>query len=197
MSVQMDQLKKAIVFAMLPAMVIAALPTSLGAQAPAGPAAAPQVVAPAGPAYPKVTLTAGRSTVLATEFDVSRIAVTNPTIADAVVVRPREILIDGKSPGTISLIVWGTEARTQFDIVVEQAISTLEQQLHLLFPGEAIQVSVSTDAIILSGTVSSTEVMLRAAEIARAAASKLSVINMLTVPGAAESQQVMLQVRFA
>ena len=168
-----------------------ALPLAEGAQAPqAGQALGTTTV-------PKVPLTTGRSTIIETGFDVTRIAVTNPTIADAVVVRPREILIDGKNPGTISLIVWGADTRTQFDIVVEQPISSLEQQLHLLFPGEAIQVSVSTDAIILSGTVSSTEVMLRAAEIARAAASKLSVINMLTVPGAAESQQVMLQVRFA
>ena len=52
-------------------------------------------------------LTAGRSTVLATAFDITRIAVTNPAIADAVVVQPREVLIDGKSAGTVSLIVWG------------------------------------------------------------------------------------------
>jgi pilus assembly protein CpaC len=39
--------------------------------------------------------------------------------------------------------------------------------------------------------------MLRAAEVARATAPKANVINMLQVPGAAESQQVMLQVRFA
>src|SRR5687767_10310731 len=197
MSVQMDQLKKAIVFAMLPAMVIAALPTSLGAQAPAGPAAAAQVVTPAGPAYPKVTLTAGRSTVLTTEFDVSRIAITNPTIADAVVVRPREILIDGKAPGTISLIVWGGERREQYDLVIEQPIAALEQQLRQLFPGEPITVTVNADAIVLSGRASSTAVMLRVAEVARASAPKANVLNMLQVPGASDSQQVMLQVRFA
>jgi pilus assembly protein CpaC len=45
--------------------------------------------------------------------------------------------------------------------------------------------------------VSSTNVMLRAAEIARASSSKSQVINMLQVPGGNESQQVMLQVRFA
>jgi pilus assembly protein CpaC len=39
--------------------------------------------------------------------------------------------------------------------------------------------------------------MLRAAEIARAAAPKGNVINMLQVPGAIDAQQVMLQVRFA
>ena len=63
---------------------------------------------PAPPAsYERVLLTAGRSTVLATDFDITRIAITNPAIADAVVVQPREILIDGKAPGTVSLIVWG------------------------------------------------------------------------------------------
>ena len=166
-----------------------ALPLAEGAQAPqAGQASA---------AVPKIPLTTGRSTIVETTFDVMRFSVTDPKVADAVVVRPREILIDGKSAGTISLIVWGADARAQYDIVVEQPISALEQHLHLLFPGEAIQVSVSADAVILSGTVSSTEVMLRAAEVARAAATKASVINMLTVPGAAESQQVMLQVRFA
>src|SRR5262249_18125893 len=83
------------------------------------------------------------------------------------------------------------------DVVVEQPIPALEQQLHQLFPGENIQVAVNADALMLSGRVSSTSVMLRAAEVARAAAPKSNVINMLQVPGAAESQQVMLQVRFA
>src|SRR6478672_2154950 len=33
--------------------------------------------------YQKVLLTAGRSTVLPTDFDITRIAITNPAIADA------------------------------------------------------------------------------------------------------------------
>jgi Flp pilus assembly secretin CpaC len=39
-----------------------------------------------GELVPKVQLTAGRSTVVSTEFNVTRIAVTNPEVADAVVV---------------------------------------------------------------------------------------------------------------
>ena len=39
--------------------------------------------------------------------------------------------------------------------------------------------------------------MLRAAEIAASSSAKSKVINMLQVPGGSESQQVMLQVRFA
>ena len=146
---------------------------------------APVARAQQPPATPSAvsSLTAGRSTVLTTDFDVTRIAVTNPAIADATVVRPREILIDGKAPGTISLIVWGGDQRVQYDVVVEQPISALEQQIHQLFPGERRQVAVNADAIVLSGRVSSTEVMLRVAEVARAAAPKANVINMLQVPG--------------
>jgi len=147
--------------------------------------------------FPRVTLTAGRSMVLTTEFDITRIAVTNPAIADAVVVQPREVLIDGKAPGVISLIMWGGDRRAQYDLVVEQPIAALEQQLHQLFPGEPVSVAINADAIVLSGKVSSTAVMLRVAEVAKASAAKASVINMLQVPGAQDAQQVMLQVRFA
>ena len=90
---------------------------------------------------PQVSVTAGRSTIVSTEFDVTRIAVTNPEIADATVVRPREILIDGKAPGTISLILWGDTTRVQYDIVVEQPVSALEQQIHRLFPDEKVVVT--------------------------------------------------------
>jgi pilus assembly protein CpaC len=130
--------------------------------------------------------------------DVTRIAITNPAIADAVVVAPREILIDGKAPGTVSLIVWGAGGgRLQYDVVVEQPVTTLEQHLRTLFPGEDIAVSTSEGATILAGRVSTTKVMLRAGEIALASTPKLQVINLLQVPGGSDSQQVMLQVRFA
>ena len=147
--------------------------------------------------FERVPLTVGRSTVLTTDFNVVRIAVTNPAVADAVVVAPREVLVDGKGPGTVSLILWGDSLRKQYDVVVEPAISVLQQHFAQLFPGEDIRVSVSDEAIILSGEVSSNTVSLRAAEIAAASGAKLRVINMLELPGGAESQQVMLQVRFA
>ena len=145
----------------------------------------------------RVVLTAGRSTVLRTDFEIVRIAVTNPAVADAVVVQNREILVDGKSPGTVSLIVWSSSERKHYDLVVEPAITTLQQQLRALFPGEDITVSATDEAIILSGSVSNNNVSLRAAEIAQATSAKVKVINMLQLPNGQESQQVMLQVRFA
>jgi pilus assembly protein CpaC len=147
--------------------------------------------------FPQVTVTTGRSTVVTTTFDVTRIAITNPAIADATVVKPREILVDGKAPGTITLMIWGGDQRIQYDVVVEQPISPLEQQLHQLFPGEEITVTMNADGVVLSGRASSTHVMLRIAEVVRAAQPKANVINMLQVPGGTDAQQVMLQVRVA
>lgn len=160
-------------------------------------AQAPQARQPNQPEERRVYVTTGRSTVITTPFDVTRLAITNPEIADGVVVRPREVLVDGKAPGTISLIVWGGDERLQYDIVVEQPISSLEQQFQQLFPGEEITVTNNADALVLSGRVSSTQVMLRVAEVAQAAMPKGNIINMLQVPGGSDAQQVMLQVRVA
>lgn len=182
--------------AVVAATLLVGLSTAAKAQEPTQQPAATTPSAQAA-VFPKVQLTAGRSTVLPTDFNVTRIAVTNPEIADAVVVQPREILIDGKAPGTISLIVWGADERRQYDVVVEQPVTALEQQLRALFPGEDVTVSTSEGATILSGRVSSTNVMLRMGEIATASIPKAQLVNLLQVPGGSESQQVMLQVRFA
>ena len=69
--------------------------------------------------FPRINLTAGRSTVLSTDFDIQRIAVTDPAIADATPVQTREVLIDGKAAGTVSLIIWGANARRQYLGVVD------------------------------------------------------------------------------
>jgi pilus assembly protein CpaC len=142
-------------------------------------------------------LTAGRSMVLTTAYDITRIAITDPKIADAVVVQPREVLIDGRSAGTVSLIVWGAGRREQYDVVVDPGVTTLQQTLQQVFPGEDIRVAINDDAVILSGQVSTNAVMLKAAEIVSATKANARVVNMLQLPGGMASQQVMLQVRFA
>jgi pilus assembly protein CpaC len=168
-----------------------------GAQVPGIASTAPGQAAAAPAAFERIPLTANRSRVLSVDYDISRIAITNPTVADAVVVTPREVLIDGKGSGTTSLIVWGSDRRTQYDVVVDPGVAVLEQSYQHLFPGEDIRVAVSEQAVILSGEVSTQTIVLRAGEIATGAYPTSRVINLLTLPGGTPSQQVMLQVRFA
>ena len=79
---------------------------------PAGPAAPQPAAAQSQPAMPRLIVTAGRSTVLTTDFNVTPDRADQSAVADATVVAPREILIDGKAAGTISLIVWGESRRS-------------------------------------------------------------------------------------
>ena len=158
----------------------------------------PPPPAAAAPGFPQIHIATGGSTVLTTEFDIRRIAVTNAAVANATVVEPQEILLDGKSAGTVSLIIWALDGRrVQYDVIVNPPPSPLQQQIRALFPNEDIQVAMSEDAVVLAGRPSSNDVALRIAEIVTKSAAKAQIINLMQVPGPAESQQVMLQVRVA
>ena len=146
----------------------------------------------------QIRLAPGESTVLTTAFDVERFNIPNPDIADALAVRARELLIDGKQPGRVSLIIWGPgDERVHYDVVVERGVSLLQQQLSAIFPGEDITVRQTDTSIVLTGQASSHDVVLRAGDIAQASSPQAKLINMLQLPGGQKSQQVILQVRIA
>ena len=176
-------------------------PAGGGAQQVALPEPGMQVQLPVADtprATAQIRLAPGESTVLTTAFDIERFAIPNPDIADALVVRSREVLIDGKSPGRVSLIIWGrADERSHYDVVVERGVSLLQQQLSAIFPGEDITVRQTDSSIILTGQASNHEVVLKAGDIAAASNPTAKLINMLQLPGGQKSQQVILQVRIA
>ena len=92
-------------------LLLALLVTGADGAAQVAPPAPASQPASAPAAIEKVSVTAGRSVVVPMSVNVTRIAVTNAEIADAVVVDPREILVDGKKPGTVSMIVWSATGR--------------------------------------------------------------------------------------
>jgi Flp pilus assembly secretin CpaC len=63
--------------------------------------------------YPSITVTVNKSVVLRVPKRASRVSVTQPQIAEAVVVAPDQILINGKAVGTTSLVVWFEENKTR------------------------------------------------------------------------------------
>jgi pilus assembly protein CpaC len=161
------------------------------------PPAAPQVPPVVEPEAAKLALTVGRSRVLLMDFDITRVSITNPAVADVTVVDTRELLIDGKGPGTVSLIVWGATNRLQYDVVVDPGVSGLQRQLQTIFPGEQITAHETPETVILTGRASNNTVMLRVGELATAMVPKAKIINLIQLPGGNGSQQVMLQVRVA
>ena len=159
------------------------------------PAAAPQSSRPATPlAARSMTLTVGRGELLQFPDEASRVSVSDPVTADAVVVSAHDVVLNGKAPGRTTIMVWHGDNISPYDITVEPDLSEINKQLRATFPSEQIDVSSSKDAILLTGVVTDAEVSKQAAAIAALHAK--SVVNLLQ-SAPAENRQVMLQVKFA
>jgi pilus assembly protein CpaC len=141
-----------------------------------------------------VALTVGRGQLLQFPEDASRVSVSDPLIADAVVVSPHEVVINGKSAGNTTIMIWHGDFVSPYEVAVAADLSEIQRHLRSAFPNEPIEVSSSKDAIILNGVVTDAEVAKQAAAIAAVHAK--SVVNLLQVP-LTDSRQVMLQVKFA
>src|SRR6202044_3898736 len=119
----------------------------------------------------------------------------DPGVADAIVVTPTQILVHGRSPGEVSLLIWDELERSRsFDLRVDVDVSACADEEHRVFPEEQLTVTPSRAAIVLSGHVSTEDVAKRAGELASAYSPK--VINVLTF-GPVGAQEVLLQVKFA
>src|SRR5687767_14048595 len=56
----------------------------------------------------EMSITAGKGELLSFEREISRVVVSEPKIADAQVVSPNEVMVNAKTPGTTTLVVWET-----------------------------------------------------------------------------------------
>ncbi len=165
------------------------------AQAPGGTPTAnlpPESQAPQGSAPLRVMV--GKSLLINTTERIKRLSVTDPGIAYAQPITPTQILVHGKAPGEVSLLIWDELERSRsFDLRVDVDVSACADEEHRVFPDEQITVTPSRAAVVLSGHVSTEDVAKRAGELASAYSPK--VVNVLTF-GPVGSQEVLLQVKF-
>jgi pilus assembly protein CpaC len=137
----------------------------------------------------------GKSLLINTTETIKRISVTDPTVAFANPVTPTQILVHGRAPGEVSLIIWDELERSRsFDLRVDVDVSACAEEEHRVFPDEQISVTPSRAAIVLSGHVTTEDVAKRAGELA--AAYSKNVVNVLTF-GPVGAQEVLLEVKFA
>jgi len=137
----------------------------------------------------------GKSLLINTTERLKRISVTDPSIAYAQPITPTQILVHGKTPGEVSLLIWDELERSRsFDLRVDVDVSACAEEEHRVFPDEQITVTPSRAAIVLSGHVSTEDIAKRAGDLASAYSPKI--INVLTF-GPVGAQEVLLQVKFA
>ena len=137
----------------------------------------------------------GKSLLINTTERLRRVSVTYPGVADAIVVTPTQVLVNGLAPGEVSLLIWDELERSRsFDLRVDVDITAASEEMHPLFPDEQINVTPSRNAIVLSGHVTTEEAAKHAGALATAYSK--NVVNVLTF-GPVGAEEVLLEVRFA
>jgi pilus assembly protein CpaC len=137
----------------------------------------------------------GKSLLINTTERLKRVSVTDPAVADALVVTPTQILVHGRAPGEVSLLIWDELERSRsFDLRVDVDVSAAGEEEKRVFPDEQIEVTPSRSAIVLSGHVTTEDVAKRAGMIAEAYSK--NVVNVLTF-GPVGAEEVLLEVKFA
>jgi pilus assembly protein CpaC len=137
----------------------------------------------------------GKSLLINVTERLKRVSVTDPTVVDAEVVTPRQILVHGLAAGEVTLLIWDELERSRsFDLRVDVDVSAAAEEEKRVFPNEQIAVSPSRSAIVLAGHVSTEDVAKRAGMIAEAYSK--NVVNVLTF-GPVGAQEILLEVKFA
>ena len=147
-----------------------------------------------------VDVTIGKETVLTLKNPSQRISLANPEIADVKLISPTEIIINGKKTGITSLIVWDSEGRKFYDVIVsdytainnEHKIEDLQAQIKNIAPDADVKVHIVGDTIILTGNLKNEVTRKRIEVLALNYAPKVT--NLLSIE---EAQQIILEVKVA
>ena len=129
----------------------------------------------------RLHLLVGRSLVISSPTRVKRVSIADPNIADAIVISPFQVLLNGKTPGGVSLVIWDESDQSQtFEIFVDLDILGLSQKIREVFPNEPIRVEASKDLVMISGHASTKAAQNQILAIVSAVTPK--VVNLMEAP---------------
>lgn len=179
------------VFAQEPAPATTPAPAAVPAQAPVAPSSQGQESAEPQTLH----LLVGRSLVITSPSRIKRVSLADPEIAEAIVVSPTQVLVNGKKPGGVSLLLWDEADQSQaFEVSVDIDVLGLSQKIHEVFPNENVHIDTSKDVVIITGKISSSVVADKILEVVKGAAPKVT--SMMEIPPPLTGE-ILLQVRFA
>ena len=140
-------------------------------------------------------LLVGRSLVITSPSRIKRVSLADPEIAEAIVVSPTQVLVNGRKPGGVSLLLWDEADQSQaFEVSVDIDVLGLSQKIHEVFPNENVHIDTSKDVVIITGKISSSVVADKILEVVKGAAPKVT--SMMEIPPPLTGE-ILLQVRFA
>ena len=178
------------------AMICAAMLGLTAAAAKAQGSSVSASFAEAAPEPVAINVLVGQSRVINFDRKIGRFSVSNPEVAEAVLVAPDQVLVNGKGFGQVNFIAWEKESSKfiVFDVFVRANLSLIDSQMRALFPKDDIRLSQANGSVVLSGSVKSPATAAQAEMVVKAAG--FQTVNMLTSP-VGDKTQVQLQVRVA
>jgi pilus assembly protein CpaC len=176
-------------------VALCAIGVAMLSTAPGALAQSQAIVTSDGAHAGQVDVPINKSQVVKADRPFTRALIGNPEIADLLPLTNQSLYLLGKTQGTTSLTLYDAHNAliAVIDVAVGPDIVALKRKLSELMPNENIDVQLSGDSVVLSGTVASGPAADRAKQIATTYAGT-KVVNLLST-GAA--QQVMLEVRFS
>src|SRR3712207_4230736 len=143
-----------------------------------------------------INVLVGQSRVINFDRPIGRFSVSNPEVAEAVLVAPDQVLVNGKSFGQVNFIAWEQKGGefVVFDVFVRANLSLIDSQIRQLFPKDDINLSQANGSVVISGSVKDAQTSGQVDAVVQAAGFKT--VNMLRSP-VVERAQVQLQVRVA
>ena len=143
-----------------------------------------------------VNVLVGQSRLITFDRPIERFSVSNPEIAEAVLVTSNQVVVNGKAFGQVNFIAWEKASGrfVVFDVYVRTNLSLIDSQIRALFPTDDIRLSQANGSVVLSGKVRDPKTATQAEAVVQAAGFKT--VNLLESPVKAASQ-VQLQVRVA
>ena len=148
----------------------------------------------------QLDLLVGRSTVIQMDRPITRVSLSTPDIADALVTTPYELLVHGKMPGTISLLVWGDNGRIKtYDVAVQRDLSSARRADSQTVPrrgDHGDQQRQGRRAVRRRCRANTSSIARRRWRVGYVDKPE-NVVNLLRQQDGAATNQVMLRVRFA
>ena len=142
-----------------------------------------------------ITVARGNSQVVTSATNLERVLIGNPEVADVVAVSARDIVVNGVSPGTTTLLFWETSGlRRTYTVRVTLDAATIDSELDRLFRNEDLDATAVGNTLILTGETQAPGVAERAVSVASSLEAEASIFNQIVVP---DRGQVLLRVRVA
>ena len=112
----------------------------------------------------------GKSQVLSFDKNIERVSLTDNTVADIVVVSPKQLLVNGKKSGATSMIFWSenSDAPVFYNLVIQQNTDSFIQAVEHIAPNENISIIFNDTGAVLSGKISSNAVKQKITNLANA-----------------------------